>query len=339
MKRKRIAVLVAPVVVLLLSLSAPAWAQSSAAVSSAREIAKQGLDAFDAGHYQEASQKLLKAFGVVKVPTLAVYAARSLVKMGRLVEACELYLQARRLKPAPDWPDVQVKAQREAAEARAKLLPRLPRLTVMVDGAAAQDVTLTIDGVEVASALINAEQLVDPGTRRLVATVGEQEKTEEVTLREGERRAVTLTFMQSQGTVSAGTRARSSSEGARPPGSTAAKVPEDQDTAPLRRLLGWVGVGVGGAAIVLGTATGLMSMSKRNSLNATDGCVDDHCYPEQASDVDTVNRLRTVSTMGFIAGGVIGAAGVTLLLTSPRETGVTAALRVGAQSASLAGSF
>ena len=339
MKRKRIGVFLAPVVVLVLSLSVPAWAQSSAAVSSAREIAKQGLDAFDAGNYQEASQKLLKAFEVVKVPTLAVYAARSLVKMGRLVEACELYLQARRLKPAPDWPAVQVKAQREAADARAKLLPRLPRLTVMVEGAAAQDVTLTIDGVEVASALINAQQLVDPGTRRLVATLGKQQKSEEVTLREGERRTVTLTFTQSQGTVSGGTQVGSGSEAARTLGSTAPEVPEDQDGARLRRLLGWVGVGVGGGGIVLGTVIGLISMSKRNALNSTDGCVDDHCYPEQASDVDTVNSLRTVSTVGFIAGGVIGAAGVTLLLTSPRETGVTAALRVGAQSASLEGSF
>ena len=76
-----------------------------------------------------------------------------MVKTGRLVEASELYLKAQRLIPAPDWPEVQLKSQKDAKEARTHLLPRIPRLTVNLEGASAKDVELRLDGKVIATLL------------------------------------------------------------------------------------------------------------------------------------------------------------------------------------------
>ena len=59
-----------------------AFAGSEASVSTAREIAKEGLNAYDAGRYAEANEKLSRALEVVGVPTLALYTARANVKLG-----------------------------------------------------------------------------------------------------------------------------------------------------------------------------------------------------------------------------------------------------------------
>jgi hypothetical protein len=314
-----------------------AWAQSSTEVSTAREVAKQGLADFDAGKYETAAQKLLQAFEVVKVPTLAVYAARALVKIGRLVEASELYLKAQRLTPAPDWPEVQLKSQREAKEARAKLLVRIPRLTVELKGASANDIELRLDGVVIASALVGAEQMVDPGTRRVAGRRGEQEVSEEVTLAEGERKSVTLRFVPSS-TDEAGTAAApQAANGSRTTSpDTAQDEGQDQE---LRKLLGWVAVGVGGAGVGFGAVTGLLAMSKRSTLQDEHGCVDNSCLPEDQDEVDAYNGLRTMSTVGFIAGAVVAAAGVTIVLTTPGESEPATALRLGAQRVTIEGTF
>ena len=70
-----------------LLLSSVAAGQSDTTVTAAREIARQGLKAYDAGRYEEAADKLSRAYAVVKLPTLALHTARALVKVGRLVEA------------------------------------------------------------------------------------------------------------------------------------------------------------------------------------------------------------------------------------------------------------
>jgi hypothetical protein len=106
---------------------------------TAREVAKQGLDDYDAGRYESAAKKLLQAYEVVRVPTLAVYTARALAKTGRLVQASELYLEAQRIKPKPDWPPIQAKMQQEAKQARTELLERIPRVKIQVERARIED--------------------------------------------------------------------------------------------------------------------------------------------------------------------------------------------------------
>ena len=89
--------------------------------------------------------------------------------------------------------------------------------------------------------------------------------------------------------------------------------------------------------LLLGSITGAMVLSKKAKLE-DEGCVNYHCYTSQQDDVDSINSLRTISTVGFVLGGVGLAAGVTLLLTAPKAK-ETVALRIGPISAGIRGRF
>jgi hypothetical protein len=251
------------------------------------------------------------------------------VKTGKLVEASERYGEVTRLKVQPgQQEDVQKRAQADAAQERAALQPRVPTLRVKVEGAEPKAVEVTVEGVKVPTPLLAAPRPTNPGKRVVRGRLGARVVTEEVTLAEGESRAVILKF---------------GAEPTLPAGPTPAKVepqpPADPGAAPGsgQRIAGYVGLGVGGAGLVLGTVMGLVAGHKKSTLE-TEGCLGTHCYPTQQGDVDSYNSMRTVSTVGFIVGGVGIAAGVTLLLTAPsRKEGV--ALWIGPRSAGLGGSF
>ena len=180
---------------LLGTWSLSALGQDESAVATARQLGEEGLSAYDAGRYDEAAEKLVRAYQVVKVPTFARNAARALAKQGRLVAASELYLEATRLTPNERWRgDLQQIAQRDAAEERAVLLPRIAHLKVVLTGATAHETQVTVDDVTIPEALVGMEQFADPGSRRVVAKRGAQTVEQRVDLREGEHRELALRF-------------------------------------------------------------------------------------------------------------------------------------------------
>ena len=74
---------------------------------------------------------------------------------------------------------------------------------------------------------------------------------------------------------------------------------------------------MGAAGLALGATTGLIVVLKYGDLNSQ--CKNRNCNGEHTPEVNTYNTMRTLSTVGFIVGGVATAAGVTLLLTTPKE--------------------
>jgi hypothetical protein len=67
--------------------SVRAQAVDDATRGAARTLGYDGVKAYNAGDYAVADQKLEKAYRVLKVPSLGLWSARTLVKLGRLVEA------------------------------------------------------------------------------------------------------------------------------------------------------------------------------------------------------------------------------------------------------------
>ncbi len=317
--------LLLPLIVANLTISMTAVASDKAVLSTARELAKQGLQAYDAGRYDEAVEKLSKAYEVVHVPTLAVNEARALVKLGKLVAASELYLEAARIPKDKSWQSTQEDAQRDAEKERNELLSRIPRLKIIVKGVGATDVSVSIDGASVPQALLDAEQLVDPGQRNVEGTYGNEVVKQSVSVKESEHAQVTLPFTQlSAASTPPVSNVPSQPEKSSQPKAVSPMAPPpagDQNGGNSQKLFGWLGVGVGGAGLAVGAVTGIMAISKRSSLLDSNTCSADklHCSPAQAGDVNAYNSLRTVSSVGFIAGGVFTAAGVTLLLTAPKK--------------------
>ena len=84
-----------------------------------------------------------------------------------------------------------------------------------------------------------------------------------------------------------------------------------------------VALGVGGAGLVLGAVTGGLAIGKHGTLEAA--CGDGHCPASQQGTVDSYHLIGTLSTVGFILGGVGAATGVVVLLTAPRAQPAKAA--------------
>jgi hypothetical protein len=105
-----------------------------------------------------------------------------------------------------------------------------------------------------------------------------------------------------------------------------AAVPEDQgvkDSGSSLGLYGYITAGVGGAALIGGVVTGLMTKSKEKE--AQDMCIDSVC-PESAEDkFDSADSMALITNVLFIGGGVLAATGVTLIiLDASSDSGDTA---------------
>ncbi|HJX65079.1 MAG TPA: hypothetical protein VJ860_14140 [Polyangia bacterium] len=310
---------------------------------AARALANEAKRDFDAGRFEEAERKFQRAYEVAKVPTLALWAARSLAKHGQLVAASELYRQATRLTANDLWVgNAQQQAQADAAKELGELQPRIPALRVRVEGAAANDVTLTIDGAMIASALVGLELPADPGWRRVVGKRGDESSEQTVYLNEGDHKEAVLKFTARPPMAVAPMAQPVPTAGAEGPGaatlttSTAAPA-EAPSSGGAQQTWGWIAVSVGAAGLIMGGVTGIVVLSDSSLRNSCKN----GCPPTVSkSKVDTYNLMRNLSTVGLIVGGVGAAVGVTLLLWTPKhETDSRAALWLGPGSVALKGTF
>src|SRR5690606_14260666 len=100
-----------------LGWSAPAYGAEadSTTRAAARKLGTSGVEAYQAGDYQGASEKLERAYATLKVPTLGLWSARALIKLNRWVEAAERLLAVTRLDASGDV-QVQQAARAEAEQ-------------------------------------------------------------------------------------------------------------------------------------------------------------------------------------------------------------------------------
>jgi hypothetical protein len=109
---------------------------------------------------------------------------------------------------------------------------------------------------------------------------------------------------------------------------------KDGGNGSTQRILGWTALGVGAAGLAFGGVTGILGFGEKSNLEC-DGTV---CPP--GTDLGKYNGLRTMSMVGIIAGGVVAASGLTLLLTAPSSIeSAYVSPYVGVTSVGIAGAF
>lgn len=304
-------------------LTSVAQAQTDDATrAAARALGYEGISDFEAGSFAAASDKLDRAYRALRAPSLGLWSARAFEKTGKLVAAAERYLEVQRLDPGSGDVAVQKQAQAEAETEHAALVARIPNVVIKVEGAPANDVTVSANGAVVPSSLMGAKFPVDPGIVTLEARHGERMAREQVTLKEGETKTVVFRFAAA--VAQAITAPAPVATGAATPPPPDERPSEQPSSGSGTRMVGFVTIGVGGAAIVAGAVTGGIAMAKRESI---EGCEGTRCPPSAAGDVGAYNDLRTISSVCFIGGAVLAATGVVLVLVAPKSGAPSAALR------------
>src|SRR6476660_9249793 len=134
--------------------------------AEARKIGYAGVEAYQAGDFATAHDRLETAYQMLRVPSLGLWSARALAKLGKMVEAEARYLEVIRLPTSVGDEAIQEQARQDARNEGAELARRIPSVLVRVDGAPAGEVAVTIDGAPLASS-VGENQLVNPGRHRI----------------------------------------------------------------------------------------------------------------------------------------------------------------------------
>jgi hypothetical protein len=302
---------------LLLAALAPsaAFAQGSDAdKGTARELTIQGYDALTAKDWATAADRFSRADKLYHAPTITVGLARAHVALGKLVAAHEEYSRVTHEPVPPNASAAITAAIEDARRELAALTPRVPGVVINVKGP--EGARVTLDEVEVPSAALGVKRPADPGKHvvRAVA-VGCTPVEGAVNLVEGGVETLTLTLKPGPG----GPSSLPPSSEPLPPGG--ALPPDEPSGSGTRKTIGFVGIGLGGAGILVGAITGGLALSKHSSLENT--CKDGHCPMSSQSTnqplIDSYTTMGTISTAGFVAGGVLAVVGIILVATAPRS--------------------
>ena len=275
------------------AISVPARAGDSvdaAARATARKLGGEAVKLFENGDFKGALEKFNTADSLVPAPTLGLYAARSLVKLGRLLEASERYLEVTRMQLDRGALAVMRKAQADAVAERERLLLTIPTLEIRLEGPQGAGVEVTVNGKVLLPGLIGEKRPVDPGSykvdaRRADTTVSRQV---DVASKEAGRVVVELPPLPA------------------PP----------QPRMPLVRKLGWAAIGLGGAGVITGAVAGLAAIAKGQSLLLACPL---HVCPDKTTlaQAGGYDAARGASTAGFVVGAVGLAAGIPIVAVSP----------------------
>lgn len=285
-------------------LPAVAWAQpppgaaahgaAADAGDTLRELAAQAVKLYDAGELERALELFEKVDALYPAPQYRVYAARTCAKLGKLRRAVAKYDEAMRMPLPPGAPPSFVEAQETAKEERAATAKRLPTLRIDVTGAAAADVTLTVDGEPVGPAGRLRLEL-DPGRHRIAAAAPRtRPSSQTVDLREGASSSVLVALQ-----------------------------PLPEAAAPFRPLAITSGA-LGGAGLIVAIASGVVLTEKRRAILRD--CPDKLCTPAGRALIDSVEPIEHVNLGGWILAAAGGAAAAVFLYLDLRGPAPATAL-------------
>jgi hypothetical protein len=294
-----------------------AYAQTEADRATARNLAAEGYTALKTQDYTTAEDRFRRADALVHAPTLVVDHARSLIGLGRYVEAQERLELVLREGVPESAPWVWKKSIQEAADLVNEVKPKVCWLTINVTGP--KEPLVMVDGVPVPVAALGVRRATDPGPRRISATAnGFLPKELTLALPEGSERAVTLELSLDPGAN------RSASHVSVAPPKPA--VQRSNPPKPASNTLAYAAVGLGGAGLVVGTVTGVLFLGARSDLNQA--CPGGTCPASYADYDETHGRYLTYGTVSGVAltvGLVSSIAGVWMLLSDGEEEKVVKA--------------
>lgn len=217
----------------------------------------------------------------------------------------------------------QTDREQVARERAAALEPRLSKLRIDVPERLEQ-LRIKRNGVDVAEAQWASEVPVDPGEYRVEASAPQRQPWAITVAVRGEGRTITVT-VPSLTEISAAepppVNAKTNPQP--PPSSPAGPAPEAPADPWPQRIVALAAGGLGLAGIGIGTAYGIIAISKNEDSQAL--CdADGACEDEGITLNEDARTAGTISTGAFIAGGALLALGVVLWVTAPSDDATSA---------------
>ncbi len=329
---------------LLTAIVLLSWATSSIAITPeqkarVRELVKDGGRLVDSGKPAEARDRFMAALELARVPAIALYVARTHENLRELLKAAQLYRLASEMQLDEALWDhdekktqFQLRSREEAKAALRQLLERNCTVRIQLVGSVGVDIRATIDGIELDRNSVAYELPVDPGSHVVVIVQGSTRHSQTVNVDQREHKTVTFdltaapTIESPEGQRFGGLApllpAQQGAQTTKPTDKTKSiRTTPRESTYGTRDYLKWVAYGIGAAGLGTGIVAGFVTLDKRSAL-ISEGCTadgscsrDSHLEP---SKLESHNTWRTITTVGFVVGGVGAIAGVTLSLTQPK---------------------
>jgi hypothetical protein len=304
----------------------PALAQADADRATARSLGGDGQQALENKDYRTAEDRFRRADNLVHAPTLMLGLARALAGQGKYVESQETYHRIVREGIAPGAPEAFKRALADAKKEVDTVASKIGGVTITVHapgGAEQPNAKVVLDGSPVNTASLGVRRSVDPGSHVLQVSADGMKPAEvrfDVPPGGAVDEPVTLEVDRSAPSplapasvpATAPSEQTSVSPGAEPPSS----APSTSSRGGSGTVLPWVAFGIGGAGLAAGAVTGFLAMQKHSDL--ANKCDRAACQLAQQGDLDSYHTIATISTAGFIVGGVGVVAGVVLMLTRPK---------------------
>jgi hypothetical protein len=210
-------------------------------------------------------------------------------------------------------------------------------LAVKSGGKEMSAVNVTVDGQLLADHLDGSALSVDPGAHEFTFEAkGLPPLTETIILHEGEKDRRETVILGGGPKTPAPSSSDNTATTVPTEGETVA--PKDEDTGNTQRVLGIVTGGVGVAGLAVGSVFGVFASSAWNKAK-TECSSGTDCPSNAMNDRSSALTDATVSTVGFIAGGVLAVGGVVLFLTAPRADGPKVGLEARPNGFAVTGQF
>jgi hypothetical protein len=212
--------------------------------------------------------------------------------------------------------------RKQAADLRvAALAPQLSTITVTVEAPVPTGLVVLRDGVELPQAVWATAVPLDPGRHVIEASApGHDSWSKEIELgRAGAKVVVAVPSLRPRAASVPAPPAPAS--GGRGPAATRPEAAPDrsgEDPGAPIRVSGFVVGGLGLAGVVVGSVLGLMASSSNDESMGY--CrTETFCSDEGIALRETAQDEATGSTVGFVAGGALLAAGLIMVLAAPSE--------------------
>jgi hypothetical protein len=318
---------------LLICLLAAQNARAQSATAEA--LFQEGKALMKAKQYDQACPKLEESYRQDPATGALLALAMCHEKQNKLAAAWAEYIDVASRSKQEGRKD-RADSARKSADA---LFPRLSQLTVKVDSenATVQGLEVRRDGVVVGQGAWGTAVPVDPGQHKIEVSAPGRESWSTVVAvgPEGDRRTVEIPLLKAA-VAPAKVTAPADGGSASQPAVASASNANGMSTL---QIVGLATAGVGVVGLGLGTYFGISALKGKSDTNdacPNETCIDPASYDKRHSAVASGN----ISTIAFVAGGVLAATGTTLFiigrphgtetgpkaqlvpLVGPRDTGV-----------------